>query len=252
VTKQYESVNIRREDGVVELAFHTDGGSLRWSPAVHEEIGACFADIGADRENAVVILTGTGESFCNDVDLESFKGIQGSPESWDRVLYGGKRLINNLLEIEVPVIGAVNGPAHIHAELPVLSDIVIAAESATFRDGPHFRAGVSPSDGVHVVWPHVIGPNRGRYFLLTGQVLSAQQAMEWGAVSEVVAAEDLLPRAWELAREIAKRPTLARRYAREAMTLELRRLMREHLGYGLALEGLGALGHWPPDQPSDF
>jgi enoyl-CoA hydratase/carnithine racemase len=103
------------------------------------------------------------------------------------------------MDIEVPVIAAVNGPARIHPEIPVLADIVLASDTALFQDAPHFMSGIVPGDGAHVVWPHVIGANRGRYFLITGQELHAKQALDYGAVSEVLARERLLPRALELA-----------------------------------------------------
>ena len=77
----------------------------------------------------------------------------------------------------------------IHAEIPVLSDIVLASENATFQDAPHFPRGVVLGDGVHVVWPLLLGQNRGRYFLLTGQTLSAQEAHELGVVAEVLPRE---------------------------------------------------------------
>jgi len=96
-----------------------------------------------------------------------------------------------------------------------------------------------------VAWPLVLGPNRGRYFLLTGQKLSAHEALRYGVVNEVLPREQLLGRAWELAQQIAARPTLAVRYARVAMTQVIKRLLLDNLGYGLALEGLGAGQHWP-------
>jgi enoyl-CoA hydratase/carnithine racemase len=80
-----------------------------------------------------------------------------------------------------------------------------------------------PGDGVHIVWPEVIGEIRGRYFRLSGQKLSAQQAQEYGAVNEVVAREALLPRAWELARHLKKQNPLTLRYTRMALSNRCRK-----------------------------
>jgi enoyl-CoA hydratase/carnithine racemase len=243
---KYPHVAMKREDGILEITLHTDGKSMVWGGDVHQELGYCFSDIGADRGNEVIILTGAGDAFCNEYVKGAVTSID--PNIWDHLYYDAKRLIMNLLNIEVPIIGVVNGPALIHAELVVLSDIVLASETATFGDAPHFPAGLVPGDGVHVIWPKLLGLNRGRHFLLTGQEINAQQALDWGVVTEVVPADRTMERAQELARMILSRPTLTRRYSRVVLTQELKGLMHDQLGYGIALEGLAAINHWPADE----
>jgi enoyl-CoA hydratase/carnithine racemase len=242
---RYQNIRLERDDGILTVTVHTGGKSLVWSALAHEELGYCFTDIGTDRENKVVILTGAGDDFCADIDAGSFK--LSSAGDWDLTFFDGRRLLNNLMDIEVPVISAVNGPARIHPEIPVLSDIVIASDSALFQDAPHFMSGIVPGDGAHVVWPHIIGANRGRFFLLSGQELDAQKALEYGAVSEVVRGDRLMARARELAQNIAAKPMLTRRYTRVALTQRIKRLLHEGLSLGLAAEALAAIDHLPSE-----
>ena len=156
----------------------------------------------------------------------------------------------NLLDIPVPVIAAINGPAWRHSEIPLLSDIVLASETAAFQDSAHFASGLVPGDGVHVVYPLLLGMNRGRYFLLTGETLDAEEAKRLGLVAEVLPPEEVLPRAWELAGELTKRPTLLLRSTRLMFTEYLRRLMQDLLGYGLAMEGLALMEKPEPPEGS--
>ncbi len=241
---KYQTIRMERRDGILQITFHTDGGPLRWGLLPHKEFTFAFADIGSDPENKIVIMTGTGEEFSGPRPTGPHRP-GGTPRAWDAIYWEGKQLQMNLLNIEVPMISAINGPALRHSELPLLCDIVLAAEHAEFQDSAHFPSGLVPGDGMHIVYPLLLGPNRGRYFLLTGQILSAQQALELGLVNEVVPREQLLPRAWELAEQLAKQPLLTLRYARVALTQELKRQMLDLLGYGLALEGLGALDTTP-------
>jgi len=240
---KYQHIRMERRNGILQITFHTQGGSLKFGVGPHEEFGYAFSDIASDPENKVVIMTGSGESFIAELEVGSLERI--TPRLWDHIYWDGKRLLMNLLDIGVPMIAAVNGPALVHAELAVLCDIVLAAERAVFQDAPHFPNGVVPGDGVHIVWPLVLGINRGRYFLLTGQKLSAQEALSLGVVNEVLPRERLLPRAWEVAEQLIKQPPLTLRYAREMLTQQLKRLMLDNLGYGLALEGLGATDYSP-------
>lgn len=242
---RYETIRLERNDGILVVTVHTTGKSMVWSARVHEELANCFAVIGADRENKVIVLTGTGDAFCEEIDGGSFK-LSNAAE-WDLIFYEGRKLLTNLLDIEVPMITAVNGPVRFHPEIPVLSDIVLASETALFQDATHFISGIVPGDGAHIVWLHVLGPNRGRYFLITGQELGAHDAMAQGAVNEVLPPDKLLDRAMELARAIAKQPTLVRRYTRVALTQRYKRLMQEGLSLGLAVEALAAIDQLPSE-----
>lgn len=233
----------RDEHGVLELRLHTDGGPLVWGDGPHTELPYCFADVAADRDNRVVVLTGTGDEFIARLD-SSWVGAM-TPAKWDKIYFHGKRLLQHLLDIEVPVVAAVEGRASVHAELAVLADVVVAGDGAVFSDAPHFRHGTVPSDGVHVVWPMLLGPNRGRYFLLTGERIEAHEAHRLGVVGEVVAAGSALERAHEIARDLCRQPDTTLRYTRVALTQTIKRMLLDHVGPGLALEGLGAYASWP-------
>jgi enoyl-CoA hydratase/carnithine racemase len=236
---KYADANIsRNERGVLEVVFHTDGGPLTWSERLHRELPQLFNDIATDRENRVVIITGTGDVFLR---LGHGGSFASEPYAWDKKYVEGKRLIYNFVDIEAPVIAAINGPVSVHAEIPVLADIVLASESTTLSDLAHFPIGVVPADGVHLIWPLLLGMNRGRYFLLTGQVLSAKEAYDLGVVNEVLPGERLMERARELAEDLATRTPLTLRYTRVALNMLLHRMLHEQVGYGLSLEGLAML-----------
>jgi enoyl-CoA hydratase/carnithine racemase len=228
----------RSKTGVLEVALHSDGSTLVFNGHTHEQFVELFHAIGSDRDNRVVILTGSGDAFMERITLDGFDFF--TPQGYDKIYREGKKVLMNILDIEVPLIAAVNGPVRLHSEYLLLADIVIATPSTVFQDKPHFESGIVSGDGVQLLWQEAIGTIRGRYFILTRQELDAKTAREWGAVNEIVHAEKLLPRAREIAEELAKLPPLATSYTRIAMTQKLRRIIDEGVGYGLALEGISA------------
>jgi enoyl-CoA hydratase/carnithine racemase len=235
---KYENVMMKREEGILEVALHTRGGPLAFNGYVHEALVQAFREIGDDPDNHVVILTGTGNEFCAEISPDGFDFF--TPAGYAKILREGTKVLENILDIEVPMIAAINGPVTAHSEYALLCDIVLAAEGAYFQDAAHPAFGIVPGDGLHIVWPEVIGEIRGRYFLLSGQKLSAAEAKEYGAVNEVLSREALLPRAWELARHLNKQNPLTLRYTRMALSTRFRRRLQESLSYGLALEGISA------------
>jgi enoyl-CoA hydratase/carnithine racemase len=242
---RYASMRMRREAGVLEVTLHTDGGSLKWGLKPHAELPDAFQDIARDRDNKVVILTGMGEEFSGPRVVPTaghpLFPTRPSAQFTENLVSEGRRLLLNLMNIEVPVISAVNGPAWRHSEIPLLADIVLASDDAAFQDSAHFPGGLVPGDGVHVVYPLLLGVNRARYFLLTGQILSAAEAHRLGLVAEVLPKAKLLARAWELARDIAAKPEVLVRHTRAVLTARIKRALQEELEFGLYNECLALM-----------
>jgi len=228
----------RSPSGVLEVALHTKGDTLVFDGHTHEQFVDLFHGIGEDRDIRAVILTGSGHAFMETISPEGFDFF--SPQGYDKIFREGRKVLMNILDIEVPMIAALNGPVRLHSEYALLCDIVLATPETVFQDKPHFDFGIVPGDGVNLLWPEVIGSVRGRYFILTRQELDAETAKAWGAVNEVVPANQLLKRAHEIAESLTALPPLTGRYTRIALTQKLRRIIDQGTGYGLALEGISA------------
>jgi enoyl-CoA hydratase/carnithine racemase len=252
-SKKYAFIKMERKNGILQMITHSKGDTLQWSytdpdayPGIYYELAEAWRDIGSDVENKVVIWTGAGNAFAGPAP----SGQPSPPRSargWERSNWKGRHMQGALLDIDVPIICAVNGPALKHADLCFLCDIILCADHSEFQDG-HMFCDTVPGDGAHVIYPAIMGPIRARYFLLLSEKISAQQALQMGIVNEVLPKEKLMARAWELAEVLAAKPALATRFARTLLIQELRRKMLDMQGYGLALEGLANLD----DDPSSI
>jgi enoyl-CoA hydratase/carnithine racemase len=233
----------RDEMGVLTIRLHSAGEALVWSDRVHRQLPDLFETVARDRENRVVVLTGTGSSF---ITLpagysERLAGGGASAVDWSHGIWEGNRLLHGLLNIDVPMIAAVNGPVDVHSELAVLCDIVVCADDTYFQDAAHVPAGLVPGDGMQVIWPLLLGPNRGRHFLLTGARIDATRCLELGVVSDVVPRDDVLPIASAYARRLARLNPIVLQNTRHVLVRPLRRALGEDLHGGLALEALASL-----------
>jgi enoyl-CoA hydratase/carnithine racemase len=236
--EKYETIHLEREDGLLLMELHSGDGSLVWGDLVHRELIHALHDISTDPETHVIVFTGRGDIFLNDIDRTTWGANPEDPDVRERMFHECKLLLKGFMDLPVPVIGAVNGPARLHAELPLLSDIVLAADTAVFQDTAHFFTGGVPGDGVNVLWPMWLGPNRGRHFLLTGEEIYAEEALRLGLVGQVLPPDKLMDRAWEIARDFNRRPRISLRATRLALTLGIRRVLNADLDEGLALEFL--------------
>jgi enoyl-CoA hydratase/carnithine racemase len=245
----YECARLEREDGILVMRLQTDGAEFRWSTDAHAELPHLFRDIGDDRENRVVILTGTGEVFTGPEASPTTRSVRTSmdPAHWIRIMREAKQMLLNELDIEVPMIAAVNGPAYRHMEFALLCDIVIASEDSVFEDAAHIQYGnLAPGDGMNIVLGLLMGVNRARYFHLTGQRLNAAQALDFGLVNEVVAKDQVLARAQVLARRLTEKPDSLLRASRLLITRKLKKELHESLEEHLLYEGLAQLDQDDP------
>jgi enoyl-CoA hydratase/carnithine racemase len=229
----------RTASGVLTVRFHTDGGPVVFTGALHHQFPRALADISDDRANRVLVLTGTGDEFMTRIDGASLGDIT-RPSAWDPIVWEGRKVVERLVDLPMPFIAAINGPATVHSEYVLLGDITIAADTTVFRDDPHLGFGIVPGDGIHVIWEELVGVNRARYFALTRATVTADEALRLGMVNEVVALADVLPRAQAVAETLAGMPHLLLRYTPLALRQRLARRMVEGTTLGLALEGLTA------------
>jgi enoyl-CoA hydratase/carnithine racemase len=237
---KYENFAISRSpSGVLTVRFHTDGKEHTFTGTTHHDFPRLIEDIAYDRENKVLVLTGTGSTFIDNIDGASLGDIT-KPWTGDVLYLEGRRGVQRLVDLEIPIIAAVNGPVSVHSEYALLADVVIASETSVFSDAPHLGFGIAPGDGLFVVWEEVLGLNRARFLEITGGSFSAEEALAWGAVAEVVPQESVLSRAQELAEQMTARPQLTNRYIAVVFRQRISRRLTEGMALGMALEMLTA------------
>ncbi len=228
----------READGVLLVEMHTDGGPIRFDAADHEQFVDAFYEIGRDRANRVVILTGVGD-YMADIDFATFGNV-GDPNVWSKVHDEGTQILENIANIRVPVVAAIEGRAFIHTEYALLANVIVAGRGATFNDLPHFAGGIVPGDGIFTAWSYRAGAGRAEAFLLDPRPITAVQAAEWGVVAAVVDDGTAVAKARELAALYLKQPEVTRRNTRIHFIQPLKERIVREVGYGLALEGASA------------
>ncbi len=182
----YRSMKLTRDaNGVLVVEVHNNGEPFIFTAQDHTEFVDAFYRIAQDRANKIVILTGAGGDFIPDIDFSSFGNV-ADPGVWSQVHDEGVQIVENIANIRVPVIAAIEGRAHVHSEYALLASVIVAAEGATFHDVPHFAGGIVPGDGIFTTWSYRAGAARAEAFLLNPQPLTARTAHEWRVVAEVV------------------------------------------------------------------
>jgi enoyl-CoA hydratase/carnithine racemase len=229
----------RDEAGVLVFRFHTSGGPIVFTGQTHQDLPAALEEISLDKDNAALVLTGTGDAFMDQIDGPSLGEIF-KPATWEKTRAEGGKVLQRLLDLPMPVVGVANGPATVHSEYLLLADVHIASERAVYADYPHPAFGITGGDGLHVVWEEVAGTARAKWLLWTGEQIDAQTALQWGVVSEVVPHQRAVERGIEIASKLAAKPALYRSVQKQTLNINLRRRITQDVPFGMALEGLTA------------
>jgi enoyl-CoA hydratase/carnithine racemase len=227
----------RRDDGVILVQAHTNGGSIQLSVENHRSLGQMLKTVGADPKNEIMILTGSGEEFMMDADPEGFKLEEEDLAYWayEYAYKDGRINVSSLVnDLEIPTIGVLNGPGF-HTEICLMCDLTICSEDAIIYD-LHYDIGSVPGDGIHSCFQELLGVKRAAYALLTGQTIDAKTALEYGMVNEVVPRDKLLQRAWQLADHIMTQPRTTRRMTTQIVRRPWRRQITDSLDGGFAIQ----------------
>lgn len=237
---QTDNMHMSRDaKGVLLVEMNSKGGPFTFDARAHEQFVDAFYHISRDRDNKIVILTGKGGQWMGDIDFNSF-GDVSDPDVWSKVHDEGTQIVENIANIRVPMICAVEGRAWVHTEYCEMADVVIAGTGATFNDAPHFAGGIVPGDGIFTTWSYRAGAGRAEALLLDPKPFSATDAKQWGLVSEVVADGQSVTRARALADSYLAKPEVTRRNTRAYFMQPLKLALVQQTGYGLTLEGSSA------------
>ncbi|SNR92688.1 Enoyl-CoA hydratase/carnithine racemase [Haloechinothrix alba] len=237
----------RSDDGVLTVRLHYRDGPMTWTALAHREFPRLLAAIASDDANRVVVLTGTGGEFIRTPEGygDVYRSGRVTPADWERGLGEATDMLYKMVDLNIPVIAAVNGPVTGHTELVLLCDVVLCTEDTYFQDLAHLPGGLVPGDGVQVLWPMVLGPVRGRHFLLTGEKIEATEARALGVVGEVVPRAELATRAAEIGSQLARTDPLVLRHTRRLLQRPIRRALDQDLTCGLNTEAYVSISRFP-------
>jgi len=226
------------EDGVARITLNRPDQLNAVAGPLHTALSRVFIDLAERRDLRAIVLTGAGKAFCAGGDIEWMKAAVREPEDFEVVTWEAKRIVYSMLDCEIPIIGRINGHAvGLGATLALLCDITVMADGARIGD-PHVRVGLNAADGGGFLWPAVIGYGRAREMLLTGDLLTAQEAYALGAVGHVVDPANLDSTVDGIVAKLRHGAAKAIRWTKAGYTIPLRQLAHGHMDAGTAYECL--------------
>src|SRR3990170_3496641 len=240
---KYQDLKIRLlEPGILEIVMGEEGSKLSTAtPRLHKELAEIWLDVDRDPETRVVILRGAGKGFSAGGDLAMVEEVTRDFAARARVWREARDLVYNVINCSKMIVSAIHGPA-VGAGLVagLLADVSIAAKNARIIDG-HTRLGVAAGDHAAIVWPLLCGMAKAKFYLLSCEQVSGEEAERIGLVSLACEEAELQATALAVARKLAAGAQTALRWAKDSLHNRLR-LAGPGFDNSLALEMLGFTG----------
>ena len=232
----YEHLAFSRRGRVLTVTMNRPQVKNAANVRMHKELSRVFRDVAGDAEADVVVLTGAGDAFSAGGDILAMQEKIADRAKWVDTVNEAREIFYGMLDLGKPLIARVNGPAvGLGATLAVYCDIVIAAQSAVLGD-PHVRVGLVAGDGGALMWPLLIGFQRAKEYLLTGDNIPAPEAERLGLISRAVPDAELDAFVYGLAERLQRGAPLALAGTKKAINHTLRQLALSTFEYGIALE----------------
>jgi enoyl-CoA hydratase len=223
------------EDDVFTIRMNQPQNLNLIDERTHRELPLAFRE-AYESETRVVVLTGAGDVFSAGGDVSWMKNWIDDSDYMTSVVRESEDLIKNLVNIQKPIIAKVNGDAMgLGCTLALFCDIVVMSEDAKIGD-PHVQVGLSAGDGGAVIWPLLTSFNKAKEFLMTGDHLTAREAMDIGLVNHVTPPEKLDAKVEERIETLTSLPQTAVRYSKMAANAWLEMGVQNILRQSLALE----------------
>ena len=240
--REYQHLTFERKPhGVVLITINRPEVLNATNDRLHWELTQIWLTLDADDSARVAVVTGAGRAFSAGGDLEMVEANSRDPKRLVRTVREASDIVYNMINLDKPVVSAINGVA-VGAGLVValLADISIMSESARFTDG-HTKLGVVAGDHAAILWPLLCGMAKAKYYLLTSDFIDGKEAERIGLVSLCVPAEQLLPRALEVADKLALGSQQAIRWTKRSLNNWLR-MAGPIFDQSIALEMLTFMG----------
>jgi enoyl-CoA hydratase len=205
----FQTMHIARDGHVLTVTIDHPGSPMNAVDAtLHHEFGELFRMLEQEADARVIVLTGSGRAFSAGGDMGWFPELR-DPARMHALRREAKQIIWDQLDIEIPIVCALNGPAvGLGASIALLCDVIVMAERAAIID-PHVQVGLVAGDGGAAIWPLLVGPLAAKRHLILGEPLTAAEALRLGVAAEMCTAADLDASARAWADRIAAQPPLA-------------------------------------------